>query len=465
MKSNLIAIALIISACSTTVEPQSADEIASRIRQFEAGMISLDCGTGCAFSYGGSRTELKRLHDQELWSELALRVISIRYDEDLAWYYLARSAEGLGHEDAADAYYRIARASTLKCSAYWNTCDGIDIRAATAKRMRGLSLNSTNSEPETTRLIDPVGSGVDADPRLASTLPAQTAPASSIETPAKARVKEKQSSPGRHDDWYSQPHMVLGITTVQIPLQEEAARLALSFDGRRVRLSGLYSREYYMRFFSKTLPDFAVLGGKPYVAYPWFFEEETPATIRVGDVEVKMLWDGAAHRIASESDSRRLVQAFATGTAANVVYSASNSTELRHFESKIPLAGFGSALKALPDSTISIPGPENSQDPLDLIAPHLTDNQFEVSRDNLRRMDNPNGEGQFVYVPETRFNGTERLFIWYVNRGHAAKINGATGSLTPGLPFPREAQYEIWRDSGLTHDSVTQVGLDTVFSR
>jgi len=39
---------------------------------------------------------MKQLLETDQWSDLAVRVLTIGYKDNLAWYYLGRAAEGLG---------------------------------------------------------------------------------------------------------------------------------------------------------------------------------------------------------------------------------------------------------------------------------------------------------------------------------------------------------------------------------
>jgi hypothetical protein len=60
---------------------------------------------------------------------LAVLVVQIGYDEDLAWFYLGRAAEGLGSDKAALKYYKISAALATRrvrnCDRLpFNTCDG-----------------------------------------------------------------------------------------------------------------------------------------------------------------------------------------------------------------------------------------------------------------------------------------------------------------------------------------------------
>ncbi len=88
---------------------------------------------------------------------------------------------------------------------------------------------------------------------------------------------------------------------------------------------------------------------------------------------------------------------------------------------------------------------------VEVVAAHLSTNKLGIEASALKSRPNPNGEGTFVYVPETRFHGVERKVIWLVIDGQAYPLNGATkGSVTPGLPWPREAPEALWARTRLS---------------
>ena len=75
---------------------------------------------------------------------------------------------------------------------------------------------------------------------------------------------------------------------------------------------------------------------------------------------------------------------------------------------------------------------------------------------HLSEMPNPKGEGTFVYVPQTRYLGVERYVIWLVIENRAFALNGATKTITPSLPWPREAPDDLWQRTGLEKFSATE---------
>lgn len=96
-----------------------------------------------------------------------------------------------------------------------------------------------------------------------------------------------------------------------------------------------------------------------------------------------------------------------------------------------------------------------------LVASYLS-GELDITLDDLEAKANPKGEGVFVYVPETRFHGVERYFIWVVIDGEAYKLNGATDLLTPDLEFPRNADPALWEQTGLEKYSAIEA-IEIVF--
>lgn len=89
-------------------------------------------------------------------------------------------------------------------------------------------------------------------------------------------------------------------------------------------------------------------------------------------------------------------------------------------------------------------------------------NKLGVKAEDLRSMENPKGEGTFVYVTKTSFSGVKRNIIWLVIDGQAFPLNGATKDITPSLLWPREAPEETWDRTGLSPYTATEA-IEIVF--
>lgn len=265
----------------------------------------------------------------------------------------------------------------------------------------------------------------------------------------------------RHRDWSNQCSNVFGYADVHTPPEEVANKLTLSYDGERVRLTGLEPQWYYRKFYTGNPPVFAVIDKTPYVVDRYFFVEEIKAKIKVGGVIVTMQWDGAPQWVVAEAMTEKLLAAMRKGVIATIDYGADGRKT-----TAISILGFTAAEKALihqSENQIVSRSPKPSAKATVVL--HMGSNRFGVSKEDLRLLANPKGSGQFVYAPKTRYQGAERLFIWFLNNGQVTKLNGATHHLTPDLPYPRNAAYETWYGSGITSNEATRLGLRLAFGR
>ena len=76
-------------------------------------------------------------------------------------------------------------------------------------------------------------------------------------------------------------------------------------------------------------------------------------------------------------------------------------------------------------------------------------NKLKVGGAEFKTMDNPKGEGVFVYDPRTKFYGTKRYLIWMVINDVAYPLNGPSKMVTPSLKWPRDANPGTWEKTGL----------------
>ncbi len=118
------ALPMLISCAAGGVRTPSGAPITDVIGALENGEIRLSCDTACSGAWGSVSRKVKELHDNGLWRDLAIETARVGFREDLAYYYLGRSAEGLGYDSAADTYYRLALANRYKCDGFINNCDG-----------------------------------------------------------------------------------------------------------------------------------------------------------------------------------------------------------------------------------------------------------------------------------------------------------------------------------------------------
>ncbi len=271
-----------------------------------------------------------------------------------------------------------------------------------------------------------------------------------------------ECSPRQHRDWSNQCARIIAYAEVMFPPAELPTKLTISYNGGHVRLFGMVPTYYHLKFYTDELPVLASIAGAAYVADRSFFNENFPPVLAVGDVIVPLSWDGQPHWAASKSESDRLVAAFKDGSKVDIEYAHLGWGKGQR--SQVSLLGFTAALQEFrrtePRSTT-----QQQVDPSRIIAKMIAGNRLAITGDDLKTLSNPNGAGHFVYVPQTRFYGVERLFIWFVNGGHVVKLNGATHTLTPNVPYPRSADYDIWQGTGFKPADVTTIGLGLAFGR
>jgi hypothetical protein len=80
----------------------SSGELYQAEDNFEISRLGFSCG----FSWGWNKTKLKNMHDNMQWKKLADKVYDLGCGNDLAYYYIGRAAEGLGHGDSAIKNYK-----------------------------------------------------------------------------------------------------------------------------------------------------------------------------------------------------------------------------------------------------------------------------------------------------------------------------------------------------------------------
>jgi len=101
---------------------------------------------------------------------------------------------------------------------------------------------------------------------------------------------------------------------------------------------------------------------------------------------------------------------------------------------------------------------------IQVVAGAIGSNKLNITLSDLQEKPNPKGEGIFVYVPQTQFNGVERFVIWMVIDGQAYPLNGATKDVTPSLIWPREAPESVWQTTGISPYVATEA-IEIVFGQ
>jgi hypothetical protein len=132
----LVLAGSLLAACSPkmTMPVLSSDAEANMIANLRDGRADLRCGAACAETWRGNLLTLNDRYVAKDWLHLGTLVMQIRYQNDLAYYYLGQSAEGLGSPKAALKFYRISGALAsrndprFKCnSGGHDFCNGISL--------------------------------------------------------------------------------------------------------------------------------------------------------------------------------------------------------------------------------------------------------------------------------------------------------------------------------------------------
>jgi S1-C subfamily serine protease len=140
-RAALAVVAATLAACASSVPDLTPPQEAHALAAVRAGGVVLDCGEPCLDKWIGERRGAAALAAAGEWRRLAAKVMAAGYDDDLAWYYLGRAAEGMGHPEAARRYYaRAADPATQRCEdAAGGGCGGVALPRAAQARLDTLS--------------------------------------------------------------------------------------------------------------------------------------------------------------------------------------------------------------------------------------------------------------------------------------------------------------------------------------
>jgi len=128
---------VILTACTASC-PKIIGGGTDRNQAFREGNIILDCHISCASQFGSNLREITILFHRGNWYALSSKVMDIGFANNLAYFYLARSAEGLGYFNAALIYYNNAL-HTSKCKGtIADVCQGFDFPSDISTRIAGI---------------------------------------------------------------------------------------------------------------------------------------------------------------------------------------------------------------------------------------------------------------------------------------------------------------------------------------
>jgi len=152
-----ILVCMLLTACGEQVAVVTPEMQAAMMSQLRSGQADLDCWIACSGTWGGDLSELNKRYIVGDWTGLGTLVMQIGFQSDLAYYYLGRSAEGLGAPEAALRYYRISGALATgadrryKCFGVFNLCNGLSFPQDLYPRIQVVENEINRSRPVVAR--------------------------------------------------------------------------------------------------------------------------------------------------------------------------------------------------------------------------------------------------------------------------------------------------------------------------
>lgn len=118
-----LPLALFLAGCASVAVDATDSATSARFEAFKSGNIVLPMGTLEAAEWTLNRQSAYDLLASSRWRELADLVQRKGINNDLAWYYLGRAAEGMGENAIARTYYQRSVDRT-KSDKYSHRCRG-----------------------------------------------------------------------------------------------------------------------------------------------------------------------------------------------------------------------------------------------------------------------------------------------------------------------------------------------------
>jgi hypothetical protein len=120
---SFVLISVLLAGCASTSVDTKDQATVARFDAFKSGNITLPMGTIEAAEWTINRQNAYDLLAAGHWRGLADLVQRKGINNDLAWYYLGRAAEGLGETELARTYYQRSLDRT-KSGKYSHSCQG-----------------------------------------------------------------------------------------------------------------------------------------------------------------------------------------------------------------------------------------------------------------------------------------------------------------------------------------------------
>jgi len=179
---------LALAACAAQPHSVSPNDAVSLLR---TGQPLLSCRQPCLTAWQTAQPQAAPLDAARRWTDLAVLVESVGYQDDLSLYYLGRAAEGLGYPAAAASYYRQSTylsGTSIACRNLSRLCGGITLPKAALQREAAIARELARQHPRRGRATRQPPSGPEAAPVEAGPPPGEPEPAITGEALAPGEV-------------------------------------------------------------------------------------------------------------------------------------------------------------------------------------------------------------------------------------------------------------------------------------
>lgn len=136
----------VLAACT----PKASVSPEQLMAMIPTGEPLLTCRSDCLAAWRAAEPQAEALAAGRRWTDLALLVLRINYEDDLTVYYLAEAAQGMGYRTAAASYYRQSielSAGPSSCAAYSRVCGGVVLPRAAEVRLAALGRSVPRRRP------------------------------------------------------------------------------------------------------------------------------------------------------------------------------------------------------------------------------------------------------------------------------------------------------------------------------
>lgn len=155
---------------------------AEAVELLRTGRPLLSCREACVAAWRRAQPQATQLDGAARWSELAVLLLGVGYQDDLSLYYLGRAAEGIGFPGAAASYYRQSTyisGTSLSCQHESKVCGGVALPQAAVLRLAAIDRELTRARPR----------------RIAPAAPSATTPVAAPSEPAEPEPPPPAAAP------------------------------------------------------------------------------------------------------------------------------------------------------------------------------------------------------------------------------------------------------------------------------